>query len=125
MKKALIGGVAAAAVVVGAGGWWAVDAVTPDDLHQRGTCAGVSWQLGADAEDGGTDVSAELQSGGPGEEWQVELTRDDVSLLSGARTTDEDGEIGVNAYATGNPGDATYAVTFTPAQGDACTATLS
>ena len=81
-------------------------------------------ELSAEAEDGGTEVSAELQSAGPGEEWEVELTRDDTSLLTGTRTTDEDGEIDVDAYSDGNPGDATYAVTFTPADGEPCTATL-
>lgn len=124
-KKAVIGGVAAAAVVVGAGGWWAVDATIADELTQRGTCGGASWTLDADREDGGTEVSAELRSSGPGEEWQVDITRDDVPLISGSRTTDEDGEIDVTAFGSGNPGDATYAVIFTPAQGETCTGTLN
>ena len=46
------------------------------------------------------------------------------SLLTGERTTDEDGEIDVDVYASGNPGDATYEVTFTPADGEPCTGTL-
>jgi hypothetical protein len=123
-KKAVIGGVAAAAVVVGLGSWWAVGNAVESQTTERGTCGGATWELNAEAEDGGTEVSAELQSAGPGEEWQVELTRDDTSLLTGTRTTDEDGEIDVDAYSDGNPGDATYAVTFTPADGEPCTATL-
>ncbi|RYB90018.1 hypothetical protein EUA93_20930 [Nocardioides oleivorans] len=124
MKKAVIGGVAAAAVVIGAGSWWAIDSQVEAQTTERGTCGGATWELSAEGEDGGTEVSAELQSSGPGEEWQVELTRDDTSLLTGARTTDEDGEIDVDAYSSGNPGDATYAVTFTPTDGEPCTATL-
>ena len=124
MKKAVIGGVAAAAVVIGAGSWWAIDSQVEAQTTERGTCGGATWELSAEGEDGGTEVSAELQSSAPGEEWQVELTRDDTSLLTGARTTDEDGEIDVDAYSSGNPGDATYAVTFTPADGEPCTATL-
>ena len=50
--------------------------------------------------------------------------RGDTPLLTGTRTTDEDGEIDLDAYASGNPGDATYAVTFTPADGEPCSATL-
>ena len=123
-KNAVIGGVAAAAVVVGLGSWWAVDAAVETQTSERGTCGGATWELSAEAEDGGTEVSAELQSAAPGEAWQVELMRGDTSLLTGERTTDEDGEIDVDAFSDGNPGDATYAVTFTPADGEPCTATL-
>ncbi len=123
-KKAVIGGVAAAAVAVGLGGWWAVDRSVEAQTSERGTCGGATWELSAEAEDGGTEVSAELQSTGPGEAWGVDLLRDDTSLLTGERTTDEDGEIDVDAFSDGNPGDATYAVTFTPADGEPCTATL-
>ena len=123
-KKAVIGGAAAAVVVVGLGGWWAVDNAVEAQTTERGTCGGATWELSAEGEDGGTEVSAELQSSGPGEAWQVDLLRDDSSLLAGTRTTDEDGEIDVDAFSTGTPGDATYAVTFTPADGEPCTATL-
>ena len=123
-KKAVIGGVAAAAVVAGLGSWWAIDRSVEAQTSERGTCGGATWELSAEAEDGGTEVSAELQSAGPGEAWDVELLSGDTPLLTGARTTDEDGEIDVDAYASGSPGDATYAVTFTPADGEACSATL-
>ena len=123
-KKAVIGGAAAAGVVGGLGGWWAGDNAGEAPTTERGTCGGATWELSAEGEDGGTEVSAELQSSGPGEAWQVDLLRDDSSLLAGTRTTDEDGEIDVDAFSTGNPGDATYAVTFTPADGEPCTATL-
>ena len=123
-KKAVIGGVAAAAVVTGLGGWWAVAESVEAQSSERGTCGGATWELSAEAEDGGTEVGAELQSSGPGEAWQVELVRGDTALVSGERTTDEDGEIDIDAFSSGNPGDATYAVTFTPADGEPCTATL-
>ena len=123
-KTAVIGGVAAAAVVVGIGSWWAVDNAVEAQTSERGTCGSATWELSAEAEDGGTEVSAELQSAGPGEEWQVELQRGGTSLLTGTRTTDEDGEIDVDAYSDGNPGDATYVVTLTPTEGEPCTATL-
>ena len=123
-KKAVIGGIAAAVVIGGAGGWWAIEESGDAQATERGTCGGATWELSAEAEDGGTEVSAELQSSGPGEEWQVELTRDDASLLSGARTTDADGEIDVDVLGDGAPDDATYAVTFTPADGEPCSATL-
>ncbi len=123
-KKAVIGGAAAAAVVVGLGSWWAVDAAVDDQTSERGTCGGATWELSAESEDGGTEVGAELQSAAPGEVWNVELVRGGTSLLTTERTTDEDGEIDVDVHASGNPGDATYEVTFTPADGEPCTATL-
>jgi hypothetical protein len=123
-KKAVIGGVAAAAVVVGAGAWWAIDRSVEAQTSERGTCGGATWELSAEAEDGGTEVSAELQSAAPDETWEVALVRGDTALLTGTRTTDEDGEIDVDAFASGSPGDATYAVTFTPADGEPCTADL-
>ncbi|MCW2736089.1 MAG: hypothetical protein JWN97_733 [Nocardioides sp.] len=123
-KKAVIGGTAAAAVVIGLGACWAIDRSVEAQATERGTCGSATWELSAEAEDGGTEVSAELQSSGPGEAWEVALLRGDTSLLTGARTTDEDGEIDVDAFSSGNPGDATYSVTFTPADGEPCTATL-
>ena len=112
------------AVVVGLGSWWAVGRRRGARPPSAAPAVARPGSCRAEAEDGGTEVSAELQSAGPGEAWQVELTRDDTSLLTGTRTTDEDGEIDVDAYSAGNPGDATYAVTFTPADGEPCTATL-
>ena len=127
-KKAVIGsGIAAAVVVGGLGTWWAVDASVESQTTERGTCGGATWELTAEAEDGGTEVGARSCSpAGPGETWDVErFVRGDTPLLAGTRTTDEDGEIDLDAYASGNPGDATYAVAhFTPADGEPCSATL-
>ena len=120
-KKAVIAGAAAAVVVGGAGAWWAVDGSADAEAVERGTCGSASWELSAEREDGGTEVSAELQSGAPGEEWEVSLTRADTVLLSGSRTTDEDGEVDVDAFSSGGD-DATYSVTFTPADGEPCSA---
>ena len=68
-KKVVIAGVGAAAVVAGLGTWWAVDASVESQTTERGTCGGATWELSAEAEDGGTEVGAELQSAGPGETW--------------------------------------------------------
>ena len=123
-KKTVIGSAAAAAVVVGLGTWWTVAATAETESAERGTCAGATWELSAEQEDGGTEVDAELQSAGPGEEWEVELTRDGTVLLTGTRTTDEDGEIDLDVFSSGAPGGATYAVTFAPIDGEPCTAEL-
>jgi hypothetical protein len=123
-KKVVIGGVAAAVVVAGLGTWWAVDRSADAQLTERGTCGSATWELSAEAEDGGTEVSAELQSSAPGGTWEVVLMRGDTTLLSGTRTTDDDGQIDVDAFSSGDPGDATWTATFTPADGEPCTATV-
>ena len=123
-KRAVIGGVAAAAVVVGLGSWWAVGNAVEAQTSERGTCGGATWELSMEAEDGGVEVSAEIQSAGPGEVWEVALLRGGTALLDGTRTTDEDGEIDVDAYTTDTTADASYSATFTPAEGEPCTAAL-
>ena len=122
-KKAVIGGATAAVLVVGLGAWWAIDRSVDSEATERGTCGSATWELSAEAEDGGTEVSAELQSAAPGETWEVSLTRGEAALLSGTRTTDEDGEIDIDAFSSDDSA-ATYTVTFTPADGEACTASF-
>ena len=123
-NKVVIGGVAAAVVVAGLGTWWAVDRSSGAESTERGTCGGATWEISVEAEDGGTEVGAELQSSGPGETWEVVMLRGDTTLLSGTRTTDDDGEIDVDAFSSGDPGEASWTATFTPADGEPCTATV-
>ena len=75
-KKAVIGGVAAAAVVVGLGSWWAVGNAVEAQTSERGTCGGATWELSAEAEDGGTELSAELQSAKVSERQGRAIDRD-------------------------------------------------
>lgn len=124
-NKVVIGGVAAAVVVAGAGTWWAIDRSAEAQTTERGTCGGATWELSMEAEDGGVEVSAEIQSSGPGETWDVALLRGSTALLEGTRTTDEDGEIDVDAFTADDSASATYTATFTPAEGEPCTAELA
>ena len=43
---------------MGAGGWWAIEESGVARASERGTCGGATWELSAEAEDGGTEVSA-------------------------------------------------------------------
>jgi hypothetical protein len=123
-KLAAIGASTAAAVALGAGAWWAVDRSAEAQTTERGTCGGATWELSMEAEDGGIEVSAELQSAGPGERWEVALLRGEALLLEGTRTTDTGGEIDVDAFTSDDSADAAYTATFTPADGEPCTAAL-
>ena len=67
-----------------------------DGATDRGTCAEATYELSVEREDGGHEVSFELQSAAPGETWSVVVDQGGTSLLSTERTTDEDGEIDVD-----------------------------
>ena len=83
-----------------------------------------STELSAEAEDGGLEVSFELQSTAPGETWDVVLEQGDTTLLEGQRQTDEDAELDLDAPADENGSDE-FTATATPADGgEPCTATL-
>lgn len=122
MKKALL---ALAAVVVvaaiAAGAWIALGG--DDDLEARGTCGGNAYELSVEDDDGGQELTFELQTAAPGEVWQVVVEQDGRTLLEGERTTDADAELDLDVPTDGE-GDE-YAVTATPTTGEPCTATVT
>ena len=124
MKKALL---AVAAVVVatalGLGAWTAFGA--GDETWTRATCGDRSTELSVEPDDGGLEVSFELQSAAPGEVWDVVLEQGGTTLLEGQRQTDEDAELDLDAPADEDGSDE-FTATATPADGgDPCTATLT
>jgi len=90
---------------------------------ERGNCGSGSWELSVDKEDKGLEVTFELQSGGPGESWDVVIAQGETTLVDGTRQTDEDGELDVDAVADEADGKS-FTVTATPETGEACTASI-
>lgn len=130
MKKALLA-LAAVVVVVAIGGGTALAIGGDDDTESRGTCGGNAYELAVEQEDGGLEVTFELQAAAPGESWDVLVEQGGTTLLDGARTTDEDGELDIDVPAHEKDGDE-FTVTATSAgtTGDAagaepCTATIT
>lgn len=124
MQKKVIALVGVVVVLVVAGvAAWAVASRDGGESTARGTCDAVTYELGVEKDDGGHEVSFELQSASPGEIWQVDLTQGDRSLFSGQRTTDEDAEIDVDVLVH-DLGAGSIDATFTPDGGAECTATL-
>ena len=124
-KKALLAIVAVVVVAALALGSWAAFADDGDDKTARGTCDGRTTELSVDQEDGGLEVSFELQSTAPGETWDVVLEQGDTTLLEGQRQTDEDAELDLDSPADEN-GSNEFTATATPADGgEPCTATLT
>jgi hypothetical protein len=123
VNRTKIGGLAVAVLVIAAAVvavvWWQTDDA---EARDAGSCDGASFVLESEREDNATEVSFEVQASEPGQTWQVEITQGDDVLTEGTRTTDEDAEIDVDAYATeGASGD----ITATATQGSqTCTATV-
>jgi hypothetical protein len=128
MKKALLALAAVVAVVAVGGGTALALSGGDDDKESRGTCGGNAYELAVEREDGGLEVTFELQSAAPGETWDVLVEQGGTTLLDGSRTTDEDGELDVDVPAHEKDGD-TFTVTATPAAGatgaEPCTATVT
>ncbi|WP_139983884.1 hypothetical protein [Nocardioides litoris] len=124
MRKKVAAGVVGILAVagVGAGTWVAV--ADDDGTTARGACGGAAYELTVEEDDGGLELSYELQSSGPGEVWTVEVTQGDATVLEGERTTDEDGELDLDAPV--DEGGATaFRVTATPEQGEPCVASAT
>lgn len=123
MKKALLAlaaVVVVAAIAVGAWTAWGGE----DAVETRGTCGGNAHELSVEDEDGGLEVTFELQATAPGEVWELVVEQDGRTLLEGQRTTDEDGELDVDVPANSQDGDE-FTVTATPPTGEPCTATVT
>ena len=123
-KKVVAAGVVGAVVVAGVGvGAWAAFA-DDGEVTDRGTCGGTAYEISVEDDDGGLELSYELQSTGPGEVWQVLVEQGGTQVLAGERTTDEDGELDLDTPVD-EAGADDFTVTVTPAEGEPCTATLT
>lgn len=123
MKKVVLACVVAVVVlVVAAGGaWWALGG--DNEATERGTCGNATYELTAEDEDGGVEVTFELQSAAPGETWQVVVEQDGTEVYSGTRQTDEDAELDVDVTVSSKDGSS-FSATATPENGTTCTASL-
>lgn len=123
MKKALIAVAAVVVVALVAGGAWLLLSGDEDEQTARGTCGNATYELSLEKDDNGLEVTFELQSGAPGETWNVVVEQDGRSVLSGDRQTDEDAELDVDVLVNESDGGA-FTVTATPENGEACTASI-
>lgn len=93
------------------------------DQSARGVCDNRSYEFALEADDGGLEVSYELQTMAPGEVWTVQIEQDGNVLTEGDWTTDADGEIDLDAFTQPENGDE-FTVEASNSAGDVCTATL-
>ena len=122
MKKAVLAAVAVVVVLVVAGiAVWTLGG--DDETSARGTCGGATYEMSAENDDNGLEVTFELQSASSGETWNVVVEQDGVAVLEGDRQTDEDAELDVDVLVNEDDGTS-FTVTATPENGDPCVATL-
>lgn len=123
MKKTVLAAIVAVVVLVVAAGvaWWALG--NDSETTTTGTCGNATYELSAEDDDRGVEVTFEVQSSGPGETWQVVLEQDGTEVYSGSRQTDEDGELDVDVTVSDQDGSS-FTATATPADGEPCTASL-
>ena len=79
--------------------------------------ATTAYELTAEPEDDGLEVSFELRAAAPGETWDVMLEQNGSVLLEGERRTDEDAELDVDVMAR-STGDDTFTVVATSPSGE-------
>ena len=123
MKKSVLASVIAVVVIVVAAGgaWWALG--RDSETTQRGTCGNATYELSAEDEDGGVEVTFEVQSAAPGETWQIVIEQDGTEVYSGTRQTDEDAELDVDVTVSEKDGSS-FTATATPQNGEPCTVSL-
>jgi hypothetical protein len=123
MKRPVLASTVAVVVLVlaAAAAWWALSG--DSEAAERGTCAEATYELSAEDESDGVEVTFEVQSSGPDETWQVVVEQDGTEVYSGTRQTDEDGELDVDVTVSEKDGSS-FSATATPQDGEPCTASL-
>ncbi|WP_104105139.1 hypothetical protein [Nocardioides sp. 616] len=109
-------------VVVAIAAWftWGGD----DSDTVTGECEGNTYELTVEEEDGGLQVTFDLQTSDPGAVWEVVIEQDGQPLLQSSRVTDDGSEIEVEAMAREDQWDE-FVVTATPAAGQPCVASIN
>ena len=66
------------------------------DATSHGSCSsGSLWDFDVEHDDGGYEVSFEVDSNRPGERWTLQLTQNGQRFFTGVRITDREGEADV------------------------------
>lgn len=103
----------------------APSSAAPADREKRGTCAGGTYELQAEREDGGYEVTVDLDRLAPGSQWKVVLRHEGKRVAAVTRTADAEGDVELEAYRKGTPGPETFSFRATPVGGGkGCAATV-
>ncbi|MGV1003671.1 MAG: hypothetical protein ACOYEV_02655 [Candidatus Nanopelagicales bacterium] len=96
------------------------------EREKHGSCTGGSavWELNLEKEAGRIDADLEIDSNRAGQKWKITFKHNGTTIYSGTRTTDSDGEVGVDRNRANKKGTDKFTFTATSG-GQKCSGSLS
>ena len=96
------------------------------DVERHGTCAGATYEFTVDRENGGFEVSADVDHATPGSRWRIVLRQDGDRFFRDVRRADHEGEIDVERFRSNTAGDDVFTMKLTRLATDrTCTARIT
>jgi hypothetical protein len=78
------------------------------DVERRGACGAGSYELSVDREDGGYEVSADVDRVAPGSRWRVVMKHDGQRFYRNVLRADHEGELDVDRQRGNTSGRDTF-----------------
>lgn len=112
MKKILAASAASAVLVAGAGTAAVLTAGPASaDTERRGVCANGTYDFSVDREDGGYEVSVDLDNLTPGTRWVVALRHDGKVVSKRTIIADNEGDVELETFRPNTAGSDRFAFT--------------
>lgn len=89
------------------------------DVDRTGTCGGGQYDFSVDREDGGYEVSVDVDRVEPGSRWKVVLRHDGDRFFKRTLTADNEGELDVDRRRSNSSGEDTFRFRAVRADGSA------
>lgn len=78
------------------------------DIDRSGACGGGRYEFSVDREDGGHEISVDLDRVEPGSRWTVVLRHDGKRFAKQTLTADNEGDLDLDRYRNNGAGKDTY-----------------
>ncbi len=78
------------------------------DVDRHGRCGGGQYEFSVDSEDGGFEVSADIDNVAPGSRWRVTLRHDGNRYYRNVLRADNEGDLDVERFRRNTSGTDTF-----------------
>ncbi len=96
------------------------------DVERHGSCAGATYEFTVDRENGGFEVSADVEHANPGSRWRVVLRHDGNRIFRDVLRADAEGDLDVERFRNNTAGSDTFKMKVTRlATGQDCSSQIS
>lgn len=96
------------------------------DTERRGVCGTGSYELSVDREGRGYEVNVDLDRVTAGTQWTIAVRHEGKRYAKVTRTADDEGDLDIETFRRGTPGNETFAFTAKQVGGTAtCTARVT